>query len=165
MRSPSATLRAGLLSFLPLTMTRPSAIQRSASRREHRPARASRLAIRSPPDSLTTASLMAGSAAGGDERVEDAVVAGADRIFGMPLDPETEASLGDLDALDHAVGGQRVDHDAVAHRLDRLVMRAVDRDLSGAADAVEQGARRHPDDVAGLGARIGLLVRQRARDL
>src|SRR5690349_17868470 len=142
MRSPSPTLQAGLLSFLPLTTTRPSAIQRSASRREQRPARASRLAIRSPPDSRITGLLMAGSAAGGNEGVEDAVVAGADRIFGMPLHAEAEAPLGDLDALDHAVGGPCIDRDAVAHRLDRLVVRAVDRDLAGAADAVQQRARR-----------------------
>src|SRR5438477_5826437 len=153
------TVTAGVVSTVPSTTTRPSAIQRSASRREHRPARASRLAIRSPRDSPAS-SLMAGSAAGGDEGVEDAVVAGADGIFGMPLHPEAEAPLGDLDALDHAVGRPRIDRDAVAHRLDRLVVRAVDRDLCGAADAVEQGARRHLDDVAGLGARIGLLVRQ-----
>src|SRR5262245_51267529 len=103
MRSCSPTLQAGLLSFLPLTATRPSAIQRSASLREHRPARASRLAIRSPATSVM------GSAAGGNERVEDAVVAGADRIFGVPLHAEAEAPLGDLDALDHAVGRQCID--------------------------------------------------------
>jgi hypothetical protein len=42
------TLKAGLSSTLPLTLTRPSAIQRSASRREQRPARAITLAMRSP---------------------------------------------------------------------------------------------------------------------
>src|SRR5260370_23633305 len=39
------TVTAGLVSTAPSTMTRPSAIQRSASRREHSPARASTLAI------------------------------------------------------------------------------------------------------------------------
>src|ERR1700731_914819 len=41
------TVTAGLVSTVPSTATRPSATQRSASRREHSPARAITLAIRS----------------------------------------------------------------------------------------------------------------------
>ena len=41
------TVKAGVLNVCPLTLTRPSAIQRSASRREHSPARAITLATRS----------------------------------------------------------------------------------------------------------------------
>ena len=48
-RRPRAlTLKAGLVSTSPLTLTRPAAIQASASRREHSPARAITLAMRSP---------------------------------------------------------------------------------------------------------------------
>src|SRR5690554_2866864 len=47
-RSVAETLNAGELSTLPFTFTRPSAIIASASRREATPARARRLAIRSP---------------------------------------------------------------------------------------------------------------------
>ena len=43
------TVIAGLVSTVPSTDTRPSWIQLSPSRREQRPARASRLAIRSDP--------------------------------------------------------------------------------------------------------------------
>jgi len=46
MRAPDPTATAGLVSTSPSTATRPSSIQRSASRREHRPARAMILAIR-----------------------------------------------------------------------------------------------------------------------
>src|SRR5438132_584090 len=46
MRSAGATSRAGLFKSSPLTETRPASIQRSASRREHSPARPSPLAIR-----------------------------------------------------------------------------------------------------------------------
>src|SRR5439155_6762916 len=42
----AVTVTAGLVSTAPSTMPRPSAIQRSASRREHSPARASTLAMR-----------------------------------------------------------------------------------------------------------------------
>ena len=45
-RSLAETSTAGVVRILPLTLTRPSAIQRSASRREHRPARAIALAMR-----------------------------------------------------------------------------------------------------------------------
>src|SRR5258708_4387660 len=42
------TVTAGLVRIVPSTRTRPSAIQRSASRREQSPARAITLAMRSP---------------------------------------------------------------------------------------------------------------------
>src|ERR1700722_244748 len=48
MRSRAVTLTAGEAIVCPLTATRPAAIQSSASRREHRPARAITLAMRSP---------------------------------------------------------------------------------------------------------------------
>ncbi len=47
--SPGPTLKAGLSSTRPLTLTRPAATIASASRREAMPARASRLAMRSCP--------------------------------------------------------------------------------------------------------------------
>jgi hypothetical protein len=49
MRSVGDTSNAGLVRTLPLTLTRPCSIQRSASRREHSPARASALAMRIGP--------------------------------------------------------------------------------------------------------------------
>ena len=49
MRSLGETSSAGLASTVPLTLTRPCSIQRSASRREHSPARASALAMRIGP--------------------------------------------------------------------------------------------------------------------
>src|SRR5262249_59603333 len=49
MRSEARTSSAGEAIFLPLTATRPARIHCSASRREHRPARAIRLATRSAP--------------------------------------------------------------------------------------------------------------------
>ena len=45
---PRPTLKAALVRTVPLTATRPAAIQASASRREQRPARAMTLAMRSP---------------------------------------------------------------------------------------------------------------------
>ena len=55
MISPGITLKAGEARARPLTLTRPAAINSSASRREARPARASRLAMRSPASSVTSA--------------------------------------------------------------------------------------------------------------
>ena len=55
------------------------------------------------------------------------------------------------------------DDDAGADPLGRLVVGAVDRQPVGAGDAVQQRARRDRDLVAGLGARVRLLVRQRVR--
>jgi len=48
MRSSGVTLRAGEAMTSPLTATRPAAIHASACRREHSPARAIALAMRSP---------------------------------------------------------------------------------------------------------------------
>ena len=50
----ASTLKAGEVSTLPLTLTRPAAISSSASRREAMPARASRLAMRSPGSSAAS---------------------------------------------------------------------------------------------------------------
>src|ERR1700724_953738 len=49
MRSRAVTFTAGDETVLPLMATRPAAIHSSASRREHRPARAITLAMRSSP--------------------------------------------------------------------------------------------------------------------
>ena len=81
------------------SVTRPSAISRSASRRLATPARASHLAMRSPR--VGAASLMP---AGRDQGGEDAAVARVDQEFRMPLHAEAEASRAVLDALDDAVG-------------------------------------------------------------
>ena len=54
-----------------------------------------------------------------------------------------------------------VDHDAVGRVGRRLVMGAVHLQLVGADDPVQQGAGRDLHRMAGLVARVGLLVRQR----
>src|SRR5215467_13135594 len=58
MRSCAVTLSAGELMAFPFTVTRPAAIQASASRREARPARAITLAMRSPDLSVFSAILI-----------------------------------------------------------------------------------------------------------
>src|SRR5215470_12868608 len=165
MRAPGPTTSAGLWIFSPSTTTRPAAIHASASRREQRPARAMRLAIRSWPGAADGLAPFGASAGGGDEGIEDLLVALADRIFRMPLDAEAIAVARRLDALDHPVGGERIHHHALAHCLHRLVMGAVDRELVGAADAMEQRALGNVDAMARLGARIGLLMGERGVDL
>src|SRR5689334_22357872 len=136
MTAEGPTRTAGLVSVLPSTLTRPAAIQASASRREQRPARAMRLAIRSPRGSATFASAPFGSAfsvfaapsaRGVDEGIENFLIAGADGIFRMPLHTDAVAVARILDALDHTIGCHRIDDDARANGFHRLVMRAVDR--------------------------------------
>src|SRR5690242_951563 len=102
MTEEGPTITAGLVSFLPSTLTRPATIQASASRREQRPARAMRLAIRSPFGS-TPSGLAAPSARGVDEGIENFLVAGADGIFRMPLHAEAVAVARVFDAFDHAI--------------------------------------------------------------
>src|SRR6185312_14539557 len=83
--SRGPTLKAGEASTVPLTRTRPAAISASASRREDMPARASRLAMRSP------SSLWGGSASPGPDfgRPEDRLRAGAEveNFFLLPPAP------------------------------------------------------------------------------
>src|SRR6185437_7281548 len=129
MSCASVTSSAGLISTLPSTETRPSAIQRSASRREHRPARARRLAMRSPL--LVAASAITSDLRRGDEGIEEPEIAVADRIFRMPLHANEKTPARVLDPLDDAVRRGRVDDAAGRHVLDRLVMRAVDRQFVG----------------------------------
>src|SRR5882724_10633500 len=102
---------------------------------------------------------------GRDEGVEDLRVAGADGIFGVPLHAQAEAVFRVLDAFDHAVFGEGVHHHAGAEIPGRLMMGAVDLQFVGGADAVEEGALHHFHAVAGFGARIRLLVGERAIDL
>src|SRR5262249_17989730 len=72
-----------------------------------------------------------------DEGVEDLGIAGADRIFGVPLHGQAEAVFRVLDALDDTVFGEGVDHDSDAEVLGRLMVGAVDLQLVGLADAVQ----------------------------
>src|SRR5215468_11199416 len=122
MTSASVTLRAGEVSFWPLTLTRPAAIQASASRREQRPARAIALAMRSPAASLICArSFRVGRR---DQSLEQLAVALADAELGMPLHADAEGQARIFDPLDDAVGGDGVDDDAGTDRFHRLMMRA-----------------------------------------
>src|SRR5215469_16907937 len=157
MRVAGPTTNAGLVIFAPSTTTRPAAIQASASRREQRPARAMRLAIRSSPSALAPSG-RAPSARGGDEGIEDLLVALADGIFRMPLHAEAIAVARILDTLDHAIGGERIHHDAFAHALHCLVMGAVDLERVDPADAMQERAFGDVHAMARLGARIGLLM-------
>ena len=147
-------MTAGLVSTAPSTETRPSAIQRSASRREHSPARASNLAMRSggaPPPWPSPAGgggdgwgLVRVMRRGLDKGAEDAAVALVDLEFGMPLHAEAKAPARVLDALDDAVIGERVDDDAGPDRLDRLVMGAVDAQMHRPGRCGAAGSRRRP---------------------
>src|SRR5689334_7763870 len=108
----SPTSSAGLSSTLPSTLTRPSAIQRSASRLEQRPARANRLAMRSPFSGFSAAAALISEPARLDEGGKEALVPVADGIFRMPLHADEEAPALVLDALDDAVGRHSVDDEA-----------------------------------------------------
>ena len=64
-----------------------------------------------------------------------------------------------------AVLGDRVDDKAGPCLLDRLMMRAVDREVGGSGDAMQQRAGDHPDGMSRLVSRVRLAVRHAARDL
>src|SRR5205807_7087454 len=66
------TVTAGLVSTVPSTTTRPSAIQRSASRREHSPARAITFAIRS--GAIRSGAIRAGWPAAACDILEETMV-------------------------------------------------------------------------------------------
>src|SRR5690348_12840326 len=139
---------AGLVSTLPSTETRPSAISFSASRREHRPARASSLAMRSP-FAGAAASVMGSALGSGDEGGEEARVAVADGVFRMPLHADEKTPARILDALDDAIGRYRVDHQPRRQVAHRLVMGGVDRQLVDAGDAMQQRAAGDLHHMAG----------------
>ena len=82
----------------------------------------------------------------------------------MPLYADAEAVGGRLDAFDDAVGRGGVHDDAGRRIGGGLVVRAVHLEFVGADDAVKLRAPGHLHDMAGLVARIGLLVRQRIGD-
>ena len=108
-------MTAGLVSTVPSTATRPSAIQRSASRREHSPARASILAMRSGAAPAAASAHCGPHPLGGcDKGAEDPAVGLADLEFRVPLHAEAKAPARVLDALDDAVLGDRIDHHARA---------------------------------------------------
>src|SRR5690348_8516505 len=129
MSCASVTSRAGLISTLPSTETRPSAIQRSASRREHNPARARRLAMRSP---LVAASAITSDLRRDDEGAEEPQIAVTDRVFRVPLHADEKTPPRILDPFDDAIRRGGIDDAAGRHLLDRLVMGAVDRQFIGA---------------------------------
>ena len=83
---------------------------------------------------------------------------------GCHCTPRQKRRCGRLDRLDHAVGRAAADHHARADAAGRLVMRAVDLEPRAAAAEREQpGAGQDLDRMAGLGARVGLLVGEAAR--
>ncbi len=82
----------------------------------------------------------------------------------MPLHAKHEAVPGVLDSLDHPVGRARVHDQAGGGLAHGLMVGAVDLDLVHSDDPVQQGFGRDRDGMAGLGARVGLLVGERARD-
>lgn len=76
--------------------------------------------------------------------------------FGVPLYADGEGVRGHFQCLDGVVRGARADGEALAGRVDGLVVVAVDEQV--AADVGSQLAvRRHADAVADLAAGIGLL--------
>ena len=92
------TATAGVDSTLPSRRTLPASIQRSASRREHKPARAITLAMRS---ALSGSGPLA--ARGIHKSREQADIVGVDFKFRMPLDAQTEFLPRCLDPFDDAV--------------------------------------------------------------
>src|SRR3546814_18364553 len=106
------------------------------------------LAMLSP---LSCVVMTAPSGCGGDEGAEDGAVARADGELRVPLHAEEEAVAGRLDALDHAVGRQRVHHHARAGLLHRLVVRRVDGPAAAAADRAPPAGGGEVPGVAGLG--------------
>jgi len=97
------------------------------------------------------------SPACGDQRAEDRRVAVAQGEFGMPLDAEAEALAWVLDAFDDAVGRRRIDDDTGADRLDRLMMRRIDRQLGRAVPSGPGRAAFDSDDVRVAGSDFGFL--------
>src|SRR5579862_9256340 len=123
-------MTAGLSSTRPSRLTRPSAIQRSASRREQSPARAISLATRTPRGAA--APVMRSSPSRLDEGREEPEISLADGVFGMPLHADTEPAARVLDALHDAVGRRRIHQEPGPGRLHGLMMRAVHRRLAAA---------------------------------
>ena len=159
-RWPGRTRTPGLSSTMPSTATRRAAIQRLGVAARAQAGAGDQLG---DPLTLGRACGAHRSAAAATNAAISAVSPGLIAVFGVPLHAEAEAPPRVLDRLDHAVLGAGADHDALADPLGRLVMGAVDRQASGPGDPVQQRARHDRDLMAGLGARIGLLVGQRAR--
>src|SRR5512136_2430303 len=93
--SPAPTSKAGVLSNLPLTLTRPSAIQRSASRREQNPARAIAFAMRMGPSCLSAVSVASGLDMNGgtfDMQCELMTSSGAGSYMSLALDEARAAA-------------------------------------------------------------------------
>ena len=76
-----------------------------------------------------------------------------------------EAVAGMFNTLDHAIGGQRIDHAAIANAGHRLVMRGIHRHARLADDARQQSAFSNGHLMPRLRTRIGLFMRQSARHL
>jgi acyl-CoA thioester hydrolase len=105
------------------------------------------------------------SPAGGlDKGPENPSIGVVDLEFGVPLDPEAEAVARVFDTLNDPILGDRVDDKAGPCLLDRLVMRAVDREVGGAGDAMQQRTGDYLDGMSRLVSRVRLTVRYAARD-
>ena len=76
-----------------------------------------------------------------------------------------EAVAGVFNTLDHAIGGQRIHHAAIANAGHRLVMRGIHRHARLADDARQHAAFGDGHLMPRFGARIGLFMRQSARHL
>ena len=81
-----------------------------------------------------------------------------DVIFRVPLHAKAEGVTWPFDAFNHTVRRDGIDHGAVCHLLDGLVVGAVDLEFVHACDAVKQCAGKHFHTVARFGARIWLFV-------
>src|SRR5690606_27733352 len=101
MVSRPVTLKAGLFSTLPSTVTRPSAISFSASRREQMPARAITFAMRSPSgveEGLWGAEVMGPSLAGAPPNRKLALVKEAGTRQGPAMTAAPETPIRPMDA-------------------------------------------------------------------
>ena len=70
-----------------------------------------------------------------------------------------------FDPLDDAILGNGVDDEPHSGSLDRLMVRAVDREAVHSGNAVKEGAGDHPDGMPRLVARVRLAMRQAIRNL
>jgi hypothetical protein len=78
------------------------------------------------------------SPAGGlDKGPENPSIGVVDLELRVPLDPEAKALARVFYSLDDPVLGDRVDDKTGPCLLDRLVMRAVDREIGGSGDAMQ----------------------------
>ena len=116
------TVTAGVFKTLPSSLTLPSTIQRSASRREQIPARAITLAMRSPFLLMDPEVLISLFASGIVKSHEDLNIVGIYLKLWVPLHSKAEPLLGRFYPLDNTVRCHRIHNGQVGDNGNSLVM-------------------------------------------